>query len=77
MKDETTYSKKFKGDKGNYGWAVSFDVADGYVGINQHADDGMGRVLMTPSQMKALLRFLGVKVTTDQQPAGKNTQDGE
>ena len=63
MKGETTYSKKFKGDKGNYGWAVSFDVTDGYVGINQHADDGMGRVLMTPSQMKALLRFLGVTET--------------
>ncbi len=63
MKDETTYSKKFKGDKGNYGWAVSFDVADGYVGINQHADDGMDRVLLTPSQMKELLRFLGATPT--------------
>jgi hypothetical protein len=65
MKERTTYSEKFKGDKGNYGWPVSFDVTDGYIGISQTGDTETERVLLSPSQVKAMLLFLGITVTKD------------
>jgi len=61
VSEQTTYSKTFKGDRGNYGWSVSFDVQDRYVGINQIGNEKVTeRVLLSPSQYKALLRFMGV-----------------
>ena len=64
MKEQTIYSKKFKGDKGNYGWPVEFDATGGYVAINQVSHDMTSRILLSPSQYKALLRF--VRATSPQ-----------
>jgi hypothetical protein len=59
--DVTRYSDKFPGDTGNYNWVVRFDVSKrGYLGITQF--DGIEvkeRVLLSPSQVKQLLKFLG------------------
>ena len=54
MGDITTYSVKVPGDARNHQLPVVFDDTDGYIGITQ---DG-GRVLLSPEQVKALLRFL-------------------
>lgn len=57
--DHTYYSKDIRGDSRNYGWKVSFDVTDGYLGINQMDDAGAvkDRVLLSPQQMRDLVDF--------------------
>jgi hypothetical protein len=54
------YSKEIAGDKGNYGWPVTFDVTQTYVGINQQDESGRitDRVLLTAAQYKALVAFV-------------------
>jgi hypothetical protein len=55
----TYYSNDVKGDCGNYGWPVNFDITDGYVGINQVREDGESdRVLLSPKQVAALAKFV-------------------
>lgn len=57
----TRYSEKINGVTGNYNWKVSFDITNGFVGINQYDDDGtFRRVLLSKAQMKALLVFSGL-----------------
>lgn len=57
--DEIKYSKKFPGDRGNYGWSVQFDITGrGYVGITQYnGDEVKDRVLLSPEQFKQLTVF--------------------
>lgn len=51
------------GDRGNYGLRVRFDkTLPGYVGVTQEVSVGsllVQRVLLSPAQVRALLRFLG------------------
>ena len=60
----TYYSEKIKVTPRNYGWAVSFDITDGYFGITQYDDDGKkikDRILLSPAQFKELVDFAGIK----------------
>jgi hypothetical protein len=58
MSDRTFYSEKIKGHPANYRWAVRFDVTGGFLGIDQWHDDGpMERVLLSPEQVRALVKF--------------------
>lgn len=56
----TEYSERIEGDRWNWDKAMRFDVTDGYVGITSFDDDGhvIQRVLLTPQQIKALIRFV-------------------
>lgn len=67
MSDNTTrYSVQIDGDKGNYGWAVRFDLSRGYLGINQYIfeSDSDSRVLLSPKQVDGLLKFVEEIKTT-------------
>lgn len=57
------YSADVAGDAGNFNSSVRFDLTGGYVGITQREDyDGcVERVLLTPEQVRALIRFVAVK----------------
>lgn len=59
---DTVYSKKIPGTPGNYGWAVRFDKSrGGFLGISQFksdADGGIERVLLSKTQVTALVAFL-------------------
>jgi len=58
----TTYSEKIKGDPGNYGWQVRFDLTDGYLGITQFDGEAVkDRVLLSPAQVRHLLAFVTEK----------------
>lgn len=48
------YSQEIPGYESNHNWAVTFDVVGHCVGINQ----GRERVLLSPAQYKALVRFV-------------------
>lgn len=62
MKGRTYYSDRFKGTPGNYNWEVSFDLTDGYLGINQIEDGKVkDRVLLSPAQVKELVNFASGK----------------
>lgn len=59
MAERTIYSDKHPGDAGNYRWLVRFDRTSGYLGITQWRDDiWTERVLLSPSQVRALLAFV-------------------
>ena len=54
------YSKKVKGNKGNWDRAARFDFDDGYLGINSFDSGELhveSRILLTPEQVGALLKF--------------------
>lgn len=55
----TKYSDEILGSKGNYKQAVTFDKTDGFIGISQRDDNGvlMDRVLLSPEQVQALIKF--------------------
>lgn len=54
--DQIEYSEWLKGAEGNYGWRARFDLSGGgYLGISQ---DGGSRVLLSPSQVQALVAFV-------------------
>lgn len=57
----TEYSERVEGDHWNWEKTVRFDATDGYIGITSFDDDGhvIQRVLLTPKQIKALIRFTG------------------
>ncbi len=57
--DDTKYSDKIDGDRGNYGWPVRFDkTGRGYLGITQFDGETVkDRVLLSPKQVKALITF--------------------
>jgi hypothetical protein len=57
--DETKYSQKIAGAKGNYDWSVRFDkTGDGFVGISQFDGERIkDRILLSPQQMRALAAF--------------------
>jgi hypothetical protein len=58
----TTYSEKIKGNPGNYGWQVRFDLADGYLGITQFDGETVkDRVLLSPAQIRELVNFTAGK----------------
>ena len=57
MKGITTYSEKIPGTRGNFGWSVRFDKADGFLGISQYKPE-IDRVLLSRQQVKALLLFV-------------------
>lgn len=57
-RNATVYSDRVQGDKGNYDWPVIFDKTRGYVGIVQYDDTGVQRVLLSPDQIKALVKFI-------------------
>lgn len=62
--DEIVYSDKLKGDKRNYNWEAQYDLSGAYLGISQwHPDNPKGqqveRVLLSPEQVKGLVKFLG------------------
>lgn len=55
----TTYSEKIKGARGNYDWAVRFDLTDGYLGVNQYEGEKLKeRILLSPAQVRELLNFV-------------------
>ena len=57
----TNYSDKIPGEKINHGWAIAVDAhASGCIGITQYDDLGAvaDRVLLSPSQWKAAIRFV-------------------
>ena len=56
----TVYSSWVRGSWGNYHQKVRFDLADGYMGIDQPApqDSVPGRILLSPAQVKTLLAFV-------------------
>jgi hypothetical protein len=62
MKGRTYYSEKIKGSPRNYGWAVGFDLTDGYLGISQYDGEAVkDRVLLSPAQIKELVNFAAGK----------------
>lgn len=54
------YSEKVKGDSENYDWAIKMDSDGGYLGVTQYDENGKikERVLLCPSQVEALLKFV-------------------
>ena len=56
--DETEYSLKIEGTRGNYDWSVQFDITNGFVGIDQITDGEIDRVLLSPTQVKELIAFV-------------------
>ena len=61
----TDYSTEFTGTERNYHMTARFDLQDGYVGISQRDSDGrLERVLLAPSQVRELIRFVSVKHAT-------------
>lgn len=53
-----TYSKEVPGAAGNYLWSMRADRHEGFVGISQRHEDGrIERVLLSPAQVRALIRF--------------------
>lgn len=64
------YSDRIPGTDGNYNWAVRYDKDGGFVGISQTKDDGtIERVLLSPRQVKALLKFIERGRAAEQEPA--------
>ena len=62
MRQEIThYSAVYSGDTGNYGAKVRFDKTTGYIGITQFKGTETERVLLSPAQVKELLKFIGQK----------------
>jgi len=59
-KGETRYSDRIAGSAGNYNWPVVFSETDGYLNIMQPQDKDTDSVLLSPTQINALLAFLGV-----------------
>jgi hypothetical protein len=60
--DETRYSEKIEGDRGNYQWGARFDITGGHLGITQFDGDAVkDRVLLWPKQVKELMAFVGRK----------------
>ena len=61
--DTIRYSKDVQGDRRNYRWPVRFSISTGgYLGINQTSgSNSIERVLLSPKQVKALLRFLDAR----------------
>lgn len=61
LEEITEYGEHVEGDAGNYFWKTRFNITDGYVGITQsdapHVND-TSRVLLSPDQVKALIRFV-------------------
>ena len=56
------YSRKIPGTRGNCGWAVRFDLSQGFLGISQYTDKtetNVKRVLLSAGQLKALIKFVG------------------
>ena len=59
MRGRTYYSEKIRGAQGNYGWAVGFDITDGYIGITQFDGETVkDRVLLSPAQARELVEFI-------------------
>jgi hypothetical protein len=60
---QTRYSRDIPGVPGNHGLTVCFDKTRGFVGISQwdpkNKTNGTDRVLLSPEQVRALLKFLG------------------
>ena len=58
--DYTFYSEYIEGSEGNYGWKVKFDKTTprGYIGITQPKDGECERVLLSPKQVKELVKFI-------------------
>lgn len=61
--DETKYSKRIEGDRGNHRQAARFDLTGRrYLGITQFDGDRIcDRVLLSPEQVESLLAFIGRK----------------
>jgi len=61
-REQTYYSRREPGEAGNYYRAAQFDVTDGYVGLtsfeDEHSREVIGRVLLSPRQMKSLIAFV-------------------
>jgi hypothetical protein len=59
MKSITQYSTKIEGTWGNYKWPVSFDISNGFVGINQYEGETIkDRILLLPLQVQELIAFV-------------------
>jgi len=62
-KGRMIYSKQIKGARGNHRLPVRFDKTDGYIGIRQIENGRVSdRVLLSPAQMRALIKFVEGKV---------------
>jgi hypothetical protein len=58
-RDEIEYSAWVAGAEGNYGWAARFEENRGFIAIDQQRDDGQPqRVLLSPKQVKMLMKFI-------------------
>lgn len=64
------YSRRIAGDRRNHRWPVQYDIADGYCGITQWGREFPDRVLLSPGQVRALIKFLrhGARVRPDRRP---------
>jgi hypothetical protein len=60
---KTRWSEQVPGDVGNYDWPAQFAVTDGYVNVYQKKPDGSGTesVLLSPAQVRELVKFLRVR----------------
>jgi len=59
MKGVTQYSTKIEGTWGNYNWPVSFDISNGFVGINQYEGETIkDRILLSPLQVQEFIAFV-------------------
>ena len=68
----TEYSQPVSGNPANYELTARFDMTDGYLGISQWVGaeiKDVERVLLSPAQVKALLKFLRSQSETE----GKQT----
>lgn len=59
MSDTTKYSDVVAGGEGNYRWGVRFDKTRRHIGIDQWQDGEVMRVLLSPAQVKELVKFCG------------------
>lgn len=62
--ERTRYSDTIEGDKRNFDWMARFDDTDGYIGITQSDNprrNDTSRVLLSPDQVKALMKFVKQK----------------
>ena len=56
----THYSDPIAGERSNHNWGVRYDWTDGILGVTQRDDNGAfkDRVLLSPTQVRALLAFI-------------------
>lgn len=75
---DTRYSNEIEGSDGNYHWPARFRKhTGGYIGIDQTHDSGkIESVLLSPSQVRALMTFIHPGKTAKKRKASKGKAKG-